>query len=221
MLVGGDGIKKLRIGIGGVLMLLAMLISDAWAVLLTYVAAALLHELGHIAAARSMKIRIDEVRLEFSGVRIVTDSRLISFGKEIALAAAGPTVNALSVVAVAAYCRVYMIDTVELLSATESFLETGEGTILGVLGFFAVSSLMHAVINLLPVKSFDGGRILCGLLSLKVSPNVAERCVEATTYLSSLLLWTVALYLMLRIASGVGVFVFAACVFAFCTKRGD
>lgn len=215
---GGEEIKKLKIGIGGALMILATLISDAWAVLLTYVAAAILHELGHLLAAWVLRIEICEIRLEFSGVRIVTDSHLISFGKEVGLAAAGPLVNIMSLTAVTAFCRARGIESGELLSATEGFLETGDGTALGIIGFFAASSLMHAAINLLPVKSFDGGRILEGILSLILSPALSERVVEITTLISSLLLWTIALYLMLKIASGLGVFVFAACVFTLCAQ---
>jgi Zn-dependent protease len=167
-----------------------------------------------------MGIGIDEVRLGFSGIRLVTDSRLTSYGKEILLAAAGPAINLISLGLCGAFFAQKEIALSEILVATDAFLETGEGDMLGASGFFALSSLMHAAVNLLPVSSFDGGRITSCLLARLFDVRVAERVVEITTLLSSVLLWTAALYLMLKVASGLGIFVFAACVSAICAERG-
>ena len=205
--------KKIRFGIGGVLMIAAMAISDRGLVIVVYCLAALLHELGHIIAAGLLKVRIEEIRLGFSGVRIVTDSALTSYKNEIILAAAGPLMNFLSLSFSLAIFYARGIRAEEMLRCADSFLKGESESTLGMLGFFALSSLIQAVMNLLPVKTFDGGRILyCSVASL-ISQGAAERSNELCSALVAWLLWTVALYLMLRISSGLGIFVFAACIF--------
>ena len=204
--------RRVKFGLGGMLMLSAMAISDNVWVIVIYLAAALFHELGHLAAARLLCIPVKEIRFEFSGVRICTDTGLTSYRQEILLSLAGPLVNlilaALSFFAVGAE-RSFGT----LLSLGMELLSGGEISVANSLGFFALSSLIQALTNLLPVNSFDGGRILYCLTALLWGELVADRILSVTSVASALLLWTVALYLMLRISAGLGIYVFAACVF--------
>ena len=210
--------RKIRFGFGGVLMLLAMFISDSVLVFFVYFVAAVLHELGHILAAKLMKFDIKEIRFEFSGVRICTDTSLTSYKKEIILAAAGPVVNILVfVISVFIWCIDYGAEE-ELFLAANRFLSLGNGNFEEGFAFFALSSFVQALGNLLPVESFDGGRILyCAIAEIR-SEKIAQRVLEMSSALSAFILWTVALYLMLKVSSGLGMYVFAACIFL-CTCK--
>lgn len=211
-------VKKIKIGIGGALMLSAMVISDKIWVFLTYLLAALIHEIGHLLAAKMLKIKVDEVKLDFSGARICVDERLTSYRDEFLLSLAGPFANIASIFLILTTYKIIGIQPMVLFDCADIFMMTGDPEIQGMCGFFILSSFIQAFINLLPVKTFDGGRILYCALAGLFSEKVADRVLSSASLLSAFLLWTIALYLMLRISSGIGVYVFSACVFAVTLK---
>lgn len=190
-----------------------MLISDSLAVLGIYLFAAFLHELGHLLAAKMLKIKVKEIKFGFSGVRIVTDERLTSYKSEIILAMSGPLVN------IAIFCSVWAVFSLcgeggeGMLTSLDAFLLYSKLDKLGLLAFFALSSLIQAILNLLPVKTFDGGRILSCATAQLFGDRASERVLSVTSAFSALLLWILALYLMLRAGGGLGIYVFAACIF--------
>ena len=96
----------------------------------------------------------------------------------------------------------------------EAFLHSPRADFLGLLAFFALSSLIQAILNLMLVKTFDGGRILYCATSNLLGERAGERILTVTTAFSALILWIIALYLMIKIGGGLGIYVFAACVFA-------
>ena len=212
--------KKVRFGIGGLLMIAATIISDSAEVIVIYLLAAILHEIGHIFAAKCMKIEIKEIKFGFSGVRIVTDERLTSYRRELLLAAAGPAVNiAVFLAASLFFCA--KGGSSQLFEAAEIFLSDTEPKLEGGIAFLALSSLVQAIFNLMPVNTFDGGRILYCAIADNVSERAADHILSVTTAFSAFLLWTVALYLMLKVSSGLGIFVFAACIFASATIKRE
>ena len=190
-----------------------MLISDSLAVLGIYLFAAFLHELGHLLAAKMLKIKVKEIKFGFSGVRIVTDERLTSYKNEIILAMSGPLVN------IAIFCSVWAVFSLcgeggeGMLFSLDAFLLSSKLDKWGMLAFFALSSLIQAILNLLPVKTFDGGRILSCATAQFFGDRVSEWVLSVTSAFSALLLWILALYLMLRAGGGLGIYVFAACIF--------
>lgn len=206
--------RKIKFGVGGVLMISAMLISDSVRVLAIYLFSAFLHEMGHLLTAKILKIKVKEIKFGFSGVRIVTDERLTSYKNELLLALSGPLVNILVFCGVLGGFIAIGGGAEKLFEAAEEFLVLGEWRIVGVIGFFALSSLIQALMNLLPVNTFDGGRMLYCAIAENFSEHAAERVIEIFSAISVFLLWTVALYLMLKVASGLGIYVFAACIFA-------
>ena len=205
--------KKMRFGIGGMLMIAAMLVSDSFRVLGVYILAAILHEMGHILAAFALKIRIKEIILSFSGIRIVTDESLTSYRSELLLASAGPAVNIAIFFAVLC-CFIPSGGFLQMMEAAGSFMAAETWNFYGAIGFFALSSAAQAAVNLLPVNSFDGGRIIYCIIARLLDERTASHILSVTTAVSAFLLWTIALYLMLRISAGLGIFVFAACIFA-------
>ena len=212
--VGVMDLPKVRFGVGGILMISALLISDSGELILIYALAAALHEAGHLLAAKLLKIGVSEIAFGFSGIRIVTDGRLTSYKKEAILAAAGPIVNAVCFLCSLAAFLSWGEGLSAMLAEGGEALSFGLARGKSALAFFALSSLLQSMVNLLPIKSFDGGRIFYCALAEHFGEGVAERGIGISTALSAFVLWTVALYLMLRVSGGLGIFVFAACVFA-------
>ena len=194
-------------------MIAAMLISDSWLVLCIYLFAALLHEMGHLFAAKALKIKIKEINFGFSGVRIITDERLTSYKNEIVLAASGPLVNIGVFGVVLALFSFFGEGSDGLLTSLDEFLLSSELDRWGILSFLALSSLIQAILNLMPVKSFDGGRILSCATAQIWGDRTSEWILSVTSAFSALILWILALYLMLKVGGGLGIYVFSACIF--------
>lgn len=148
--------------------------------------AALLHECGHFAAAMLMHIPLKCLRIDFLGARMELTSGLLPYGKEWLLCAAGPLASLL-LAALAA----------PLWSVTH-FAE-----------IFSCASLVLGLVNLLPINSFDGGRMLESFLCATFGSAVAARCGKVCSFLFLFLLWTCAVYLMLRAGNGLALFCFS------------
>ncbi len=167
-------------------MIFAMAVFDDSGICLLTLAAALLHELGHLLAARLLKIPLGQLRLDFLGARMEVRGRMLSYGEEWLLAAAGPMISLLAAAGAA-----------PLWSLSEAARS------------FSCASLVLGLLNLLPIRTFDGGRMLeCGL-----SAFLSERWVQALMRLCSLLflllLWACAVYFLLRAGDGLSLFGFS------------
>ena len=171
--------------------------SDRTGVGVATLLAAALHELGHLMAAAMMKIPLGTFRLELLGARIEVRERLLSYGEEWLLAAAGPIFSLLGAAAMAPLWGVSLFARA-----------------------FSAASLLLGVLNLLPVKSFDGGRMtevaLCRLAGVRVSCAV----VGASTLCFLFLLWALSVYLLLRAGGGITLFCFSASILARFLEEG-
>ncbi len=211
--------KKIKLGLGAAIMIAAMIISDRAEIFVIYAISALLHELGHITAAKLMKIEIKEIKFDFSGVRICTDEKLTSYKRELVLAAAGPLVNFAVIMIILTCFKMNGASVYEVTESINQFWENGSFTTYGAAGFFALCSLLQGGINLLPVNTFDGGRILYCAIAQTCGERAASRVISVSSAAAAFVLWTVSLYLMLKISAGLGIYVFAACIF-FTTLKG-
>ena len=205
--------KKIKIMPSACIMLLAMILSDRAELILLYSLSAALHEFGHIAAAKILKIKITEIRFTYSGMRICTEEYMISYKKEIFFALSGPLANMLVISIFSAGAVLAHLTLEEVSRLCISFLFEGTYTYAGVFGFVALSSLLQGCINLLPVRTFDGGRILYCLIALALGERISERILDVLSAFSAFILWVIALYLMLKISSGLGIYTFSACLF--------
>ncbi len=162
--------------------------------------AVLLHEGGHILAARLCGVRLGEMRIDLFGARLGLCG-LMSYRQERLIAAAGPAVNLLSAAAV-------------LISAGRAG-ESGLSDILlceGSASVFAASSLGLAAINLLPVRSLDGGRILRCTAAPLFGERIADAAVTAGTALCLGALWLFSVYALLRVGEMLSLFTFSICL---------
>lgn len=184
--------RKMRLSISPavLLVLCLMILTDHTGVCLLTVVAASLHECGHLAAARLLGIRWERMRLSFLGMRLETGGRILSYGEEWLLCAAGPLVSLISAAAAAPFWHVW---------------EAAR--------FFSCASLVLGVLNLLPIRTFDGGRMLEVFLLSALGTRAARRVMALCSFLFLFLLWATAVYFLLRAGDGLSLFCFSLSLF--------
>lgn len=183
---------KLKIGFFAIMLALSFLLAPSLLSLCAFLAA-LLHELGHIAMARLCHIHLRECKIGIYGAGLIPDGSLYSYGQEILLCLAGPLTNLLTM------CL--------FLPIQFSFLEEFRQG-------FLFASLALGLLNLLPIKGFDGGRVLHALLSLRMQPHTVSLITSACSFLCIFSLWSASIYLLLRTAASLSLFIFSLSLFS-------
>ena len=172
------------------ILVLLMLAGDRDGVLLLTLAAAGVHECGHLLAARLLRIRFRGMRLDFLGARLDIAGQMLSFGEEWLLAAAGPIISLLAALLGALFW-----------SASPAAQ------------IFSCASLVLGLVNLLPIRSFDGGRMLECSLSAVLGPHHTRIVMRGTSLVFLFLLWLLAVYFLLRAGDGLSLFCFSLGLF--------
>lgn len=125
-----------------VLLMLLSVMTGYFLELLTLFGVVLIHELGHVAAAKSFGWRVREVKLlPFGGVAVTEEGANVPPREELIVAICGPLQNALMVVFALLFSR------------------TGWGDPLW-WAYFLKANLLIFSFNLLPIHPLDGGRVL-------------------------------------------------------------
>ncbi|MBO0765937.1 MAG: site-2 protease family protein [Hyphomicrobiaceae bacterium] len=129
-----------------------------------------LHEFGHIFAARRYGIRTSDVTLLPIGGVASLERMPEKPGQEIVVALAGPAVNLLIAVALAA-----------VLGGSFDLRQMGqlEEASSSLVGRIAAANVALCVFNLIPAFPMDGGRVLRALLTIRLGYTRATR-VAAT-----------------------------------------
>lgn len=157
---------------------LFLLLTDTPILLASLLPAALLHELAHYAVLRLCGVRTARFTLTGLGASLyVPELHRLSYGAELLSAAAGPLMNLLLWV---------------LLSLT------GREE----LALFAGAQMVLGVLNLLPVRPMDGGRILWLATAYLTEPYTADRVAAAVGLAASSALLVLCLWLVLTTGSG-------------------
>ena len=143
--------KRCRLFLSRLLPLLFIFLLDP-ASILPVLLAALIHEGGHLAAARLFKMPLSSLTADVSGVRFSFSANLASYKKDALLALAGPAANLLAALLLIPLLRHFPREEIFFL-------------------FFAQIGAM--ALNLLPLETLDGGRALYALLCLFFSPGAA------------------------------------------------
>lgn len=168
-----------------------MLFVDKSSIAAMSLLAAALHEVGHLVAAYFMKIPIRALRFDLLGARIDVKGRILSYKEEWLLCVAGP-----------------------LSSLVFSLLGSLFWSHTKLAIAFSCASLLLGLLNLLPIQTFDGGRMLeCALLSF-TTPQKAGSILRGCTFLFLWLLWAFSAYLMIKIADGISLFFFTLTLLA-------
>lgn len=132
--------------------------------------AALLHELGHMAAAALLGVKMRLCKAGMAGISLQYDFSLVSHGREAIVCLAGPVVGVV----------IFFL-----------------GYKNGVASYFAGASLGLTVLNLLPISFLDGGCALTAILSVFLSPDKVWHIVRGLSFVFTILLWVLAIIMML------------------------
>ncbi len=183
---------KFKFGFFSVLIILVAFISKNEYTFLTILAVTI-HELGHLFAAFIFKIKISEFSFGILGARLKTSTTLTSYFQEIMLCFFGPIFNFLSVI---------------LILILFDWQNSNK------LIYFITASKLLGALNLMPIKSFDGGRIFESLLSIFLSPKYVVNILRVVSFFFILVLWLISVYFILIYTSSLGLFVFSASLFS-------
>ena len=213
--------RRIRIDAGAYFLLAALVLTERADALLIYVGCAFAHELGHLFAARSRGIAIEQIRIGLTGARICTREGAGSYFDELILALSGPLVNVAAVAYGVFIFNRFGISAVEVLGAAERFALGGRTDALGVWAFVIACAAVQGAVNLLPVRTLDGGRVLYCLCALTLGQRAAERVLSFTSGMCAIAIWLAALYLMLKVHAGLGIYAFCACLFVGTLRDGE
>ena len=181
---------KIRIRPPTVLFFALLILLDRSALSLIPIAAALCHELGHIIVMRAVKMDVYEVEITMFGAEIRTPTYRGGEFARAAVYAAGGAANIISAAIVWAL---------------------GKGSVYA--EFFVACSLALAFVNLLPIRSLDGGCILASLLA-HLAPYHEHSIVSAVSAVTLSLLWLAAVYILLVCEGNLSLLVFCMYLFA-------
>jgi len=177
------------------LLFLAVLTLKGHLLLPASLLAAFVHECGHLLAATALGVRMRRMEIDLFGAKLTPAGLLPSYRAELLIAAAGPLFSL-------------------LLGA---FLLPHQG-------IFAVylrdATLSFALFNLLPIRDFDGGRMLHACLAPYTRLQTADRWLTLSSYLCLLFLFLFSSCLLLRYGQSPALAVLSASLFAklFLTK---
>jgi len=164
---------RVRIGIGLLFLLLLLFLADEEGVFFLFLAAAALHELGHVAAVYMAGGHVRALCLDLFGGNMQVEARL-SYPRELFVTAAGPGLNLLAAYLASTAARVTPLGNTPAGDAL--YLFSGICVLLG--GF-----------NLLPVRPLDGGELLYTLTAWRADSERAERvCGIAGAAVSAVLI---------------------------------
>ncbi len=181
------------------ILFLGMIFVDRTGVWFVTLLAAFLHEMGHLAAAKLLHIPLGSLQLDLLGARMEVKGRMLSYGEEFLLCAAGPLVSLFAAAAAGLLWQ---------------YSQAAE--------WFSCASLLLGLLNLLPIRSFDGGRMLDSFLMLFLSQRAVQTLTRAISFLFLFLLWAVAVYFLLRVGDGLSLFCFSMSLFTrFFDRRSE
>lgn len=155
--------------------------------------AAVLHELGHVLCAILLNIPFSGLSLRPCGAVMTFDFSETTYFRELCVHLAGGGMG--------------------ILSAVFALTVFGEAAVT-----FAGMSVCLTVTNLLPIEGFDGGGALYCLFAMFFSPNRAYTICRAVSIAATLLLWTLVLWVELRVRVRAALLLFVLYVMIFHTK---
>lgn len=175
---------KTRIKIGGGIVVFAVfLLLGGYrymelSVILPWSIAVVGHELGHLISAKLCGAEVECFTIDMAGAKMSLSGKLLSYGDELVIAAAGPMVN--------------------LVTAAITF---------DIFSRFSAFSLALGLLNLFPIGGFDGCRILQALLAILFDVGFSERLVEVISLVTVVILWIFAVYVLIKYKTGFSLFV--------------
>jgi len=165
-------------GIPELLLLAIVFIPGSGNEYLSVLAAAMIHESGHIITAALLGVKMKLCKTGIAGVSLKYDFSLVSPIKEATVCLAGP------VIGVIVFLLGYKNNSVS---------------------YFAAASLGLTLFNLMPISFLDGGCALSAILSVFLSPNTVWRICRILSIIFTILLWCAAVMLLIQMNGDISV----------------
>ena len=146
-------IKKLKIHIICLFLILLLATINFSIYILILFLCVFIHEMGHISLIKINRLKILSVEILPLGINISTDSPLTAYKTDIMIALSGPCANII--------CSIIILIIIKI------------GGYDSVLFFSFLTNILYAAINLFPVKSLDGGRVLELILKMTLPENLS------------------------------------------------
>ena len=187
---------RFKIG-GGIIIFAAFVLLGGhkyidFSICLPWLFGAFAHEMGHFFAARLCGAKIDRMTIDVIGATMSISGKMISYGEEIFIAAAGPCVNIILA-----------------------------GLLFPFLGEFSVLSVMLGLLNLIPAPGFDGYRILHSAIEFCFGELRAEKVMRFFAFFAVFFMWLMAVYALLRYRASFSLFILSCALFARLFVNGD
>ena len=172
--------NKKSLGIVALLLTTFGISASPYPILLIFTYA--VHEIGHLLTAHVLGADVKWIRGRTFGLSIGYDSYGISYQKEAIICTGGIVFNLITAI-ISGIC-------------TKSFNN-----------HLTVLNLSLAIMNLYPVSILDGGGILKNLLLTRVSEAKAEKIAFGVSFISSILMWLVAVYFQIVFMNNISLFI--------------
>ena len=151
---------------------------------------AYLHEMGHIIVMKICGQNINQIKILPFGIDIQKNNALSSYKADILISSAGILVNLLLIFLCKVFYQGYFAD------------------------FFITSNFILIFINILPIKSFDGGQIIETLLALKYDLTIADKIIKLSSFICILLVGSFAVWLLFN--TSYNFTLLFMCIYLFC-----
>ena len=181
-----------RISLFAVLAFAATLAADCSVFTVLIFAAAFVHELGHLICLKTNGVNIYGITVLPFGAVIRSDAEKLTYRKEAQAALAGPF---------AGLCAA-------AVSGVLFFVFRDPYTL-----FFAAANLTLSFVNLVPVRTLDGGRALEALAFSRMPFEKAESFAENVSYGAFVFLTFAALGLLAFTGCNFSLVIFCVCLF--------
>lgn len=181
---------KIKIGFPTFVFFSAILLLDFSLLSLIPFFTAILHELGHITVMKICGIKVSQIKILPFGVDIKKQVCVTSYKTDIIIGSAGIITNLLLLL----LCL--------LLPKTEAT------------ELFMASNILLITINILPIRTLDGGQILEKLIAYNFDLQSAEKVVSTASFICILLLGSVSIWLLFY--SSYNFTLLIMCIYLFC-----
>ena len=151
--------------------------------IIIFAVAVVLHECGHIIAAGLLGAKLVSIRSGGIGAVMSYDFSVCSYVREAVVHLAGPLLSLLSAIAVG------------MMYGNQAYYLCG------------VSATL-AIVNLLPIRGFDGGGVMKCILSRFLMPDTAWRICRVLSAGGIIILWMAVLWIEMRCNGNLALIVF-------------
>lgn len=191
---------KIRISIWALAAAAAAIYAEPSVFTAEIIVCAVIHELGHIIAMSACGVKIHSITVMPFGAEIRSDVSMLPYMKEAFVASAGALANAVS-----------GISSLAVYAFTHGVCPL----------FFAFANFFLAFINLLPIKTLDGGRALKSVLLAKISCGSAEKISDFVSLCTFALFASSAFYASGLPQSNLSLAFFCAYIFICAYIKGE